>query len=111
MSFSPFLAIQFMGLGYFSYGVGFDGGKDWDYAFSCLNKKLFDFRVYFYKIPYQINVCLKTVSSNYFFRKITAKVLTGIVDLILFISTIHIYKDFIWTLVNAEQALKKIPGS
>lgn len=97
-------------------------GKDWDYTFCCLNKKLFDFRIYFYKIVYQINVCYKMISSNYFFQKnnvsgeIITNILTGVViqhyvDLILFISTLYIHKDFNWTLVLAEQAFEKTVGS
>lgn len=62
------------------------------------------------------------ISSNYFFQKnngsgeIITNILTGVViqyyvDLILFISTVHIYKDFNWTLVLAVQAFEKTVGS
>lgn len=63
--------------------------------FLLFNKKWFDFKVYFYKIVCQINVCYQMIFF-FFLRKLRAqkKVLPGIViqhyygNLILFISTI-----------------------
>lgn len=117
----PSLTVLFMGFWYFVYGVGFWWGKDWDYAY-CLNKKLFDFRVCFYKIIYQINVHYEIISSNYFSEKnvsgeIIAKVLTDTIIqhylswfhlLILYTCHKKITTAF-W--VIAEKALEETVGS